>query len=78
VLLGGWLLLQAPANPLDPDTPPMTKWKTVKTFESQSDCEEYREEAMQEGAELGSEAMLEQSKYLRCVASDAVTDKPKP
>ncbi len=72
VLLAGWLLLQAPADPMDPDTPPMERWRRVKSFDSEQDCQAYREQMMEVGAETGSEGLLEEVKYARCVSEDKV------
>jgi hypothetical protein len=53
----------------------------VKTFDSAGECEAYRDVALQDGAWMGSQAMLDQTSTLRCVAEQqlaAPTAAPTP
>lgn len=75
VLLGSWFLVQVPAEdmPLAPpgsDMPPITRFKKVREFPSAGECEAYRDVALQDGAAMGSDAMLDQGSALRCVAAE--------
>lgn len=86
VLLGSWFLVQVPARDLrldDPgsNTPPLTQFKKVREFASAGECEAYRDVALQDGALMGSDAMLDQTSQLRCVAAEqlaAATPPPTP
>lgn len=74
VLLGSWFLVQAPAKDVrldDPGSndPPITQFKKVREFDSAGACEAFRDVALQDGAFMGSEAMLDQVSQLRCVAA---------
>lgn len=80
LLLGSWLLVQVPAKDEhldDPGSnlPPITTFKVVKQFDSAGDCESYRDFALQDGAYLGSDAMMDQTSQLRCVAAADLTPK---
>src|SRR5262245_37716780 len=80
LLLGSWALVQVPAKDVrldDPGSnlPPITKFKIVKQFDSASDCESYRDFALQDGAYTGSDAMMDQTSQLRCVAVAELTPK---
>jgi hypothetical protein len=82
VLFGAWWLVQVPAKdmPLAPpgsNMPPITKFKKVRGFASAGECEAFRDVALQDGAMLGSEAMLDETSTLRCVPADAVA-APSP
>jgi hypothetical protein len=75
VALGTWWLVQVPAKdmPLAPpgsNMPPITKFKKVREFPSAGECEAYRDVALQDGAMMGSEAMLDETSTLRCVAAE--------
>jgi hypothetical protein len=81
VLLGSWLLVQVPAKDIridDPggNQPPITQFKVVREFASAGECEAYRDFALQSAADEGSQAMLDQSSQLRCVAAAALTPSP--
>jgi len=86
LLLGSWFLVQVPAKDLrldDPgsNNPPIAQFKKVKEFDSAGECEAYRDVALQDGAYMGSEAMLDQTSQLRCVAAEqlaAATAVPSP
>ena len=68
---GRWVAVLAPKD-IPPDTyPPIEKTRRVKTFESFADCENYRNQALADGAAMGSNAMLEEASSLRCIP-----DKP--
>lgn len=59
---------------IPPDTyPPIEKTTRVQTFENFADCENYRNQALADGAAMGSNAMLEEASSLRCIP-----DKPGP
>jgi hypothetical protein len=81
ILFGSWLLVQVPVNDERLDDPgsndaPIARFKVVKQFDSAGDCEAYRDLALQDGAYLGSDAMLDQASQLRCV--EAPTPRPTP
>lgn len=81
MLLGSWLLVQVPAKDLrldDPGSndPPITQFKKVREFGSAGECEAYRDFALQNSADTGSEAMLDQTSQLRCVAAEQLTPAP--
>lgn len=83
LLLGSWLLVQVPAKDLrldDPGSndPPIRAFKVVREFASAGECEAYRDFALQSAAEEGSQAMLDQTSQLRCVAAAALTPSPAP
>ena len=71
LILLGWLLVQKPTEWTDPTDPPIEKWKVVKRFGSESECQAYRNEALIVGAELGSGAMEAQADSYRCVRDGA-------
>jgi hypothetical protein len=71
LLLLGWLLVQKPTEWTDPTDPPIEKWKQVKRFGSEQDCQAYRNEALIVGAEMGSSAMEAQADSYRCVRDGA-------
>lgn len=78
ILLGSWLLVQVPVKDEhldDPGSndPPIARFKVVKQFDSAGDCESYRDVALQDGAYLGSDAMMDQASQLRCVEAPAAT-----
>jgi len=80
LLLGSWALVQVPVKSEhldDPGSndPPIAKFKMVKQFDSSGDCEAYRDVALQDSAYVGSDAMLDQSSQLRCVAMADLTPK---
>ena len=80
--LGTWWLVQVPAKdmPLAPpgsNMPPITKFKKVREFPSAGECEAYRDVALQDGAMMGSEAMLDETSTLRCVAAEQL-QQPTP
>jgi hypothetical protein len=82
VLFGAWWLVQVPAKdmPLAPpgsNMPPVTKFKKVRGFASAGECEAFRDVALQDGAMLGSEAMLDETSTLRCVPAQGLAD-PTP
>ena len=52
LVLAGWVLVQVPKDLSD--DPPITQTKRIRTFATASDCEAYRAEAMQVGAETGA------------------------
>jgi hypothetical protein len=73
--LASWWLVQVPAKDVrldDPGSnqPPISRFKKVKQFASAGECEAYRDVALQDGAWMGSDAMLDEASTLRC-ASDA-------
>lgn len=75
VALGAWWLVQIAAKdmPLAPpgsNMPPITKFKKVREFPSAGECEAYRDVALQDGAMMDSEAMLDETSTLRCVAAE--------
>jgi hypothetical protein len=81
LLLASWLLVQVPARDVrldDPGSnePPIATFKVVREFDSAGACEAYRDFALQSAADEGSEAMLDQTSQLRCVAADQLTPKP--
>jgi hypothetical protein len=81
VLFGSWLLVQVPARDLrldDPgsNNPPIGQFKVVREFPSAGECEAYRDFALQSAADEGSQAMLDQTSQLRCVAAAALTPGP--
>jgi len=81
VLFGSWVLVQVPAEQVrldDPGSnlPPIGRFKKVKEFDNAGDCEAYRDVALQDGAYLGSDAMMDQSSQLRCVPAEQLTPKP--
>lgn len=81
LLFGSWALVQVPAKDIrldDPGSndPPISQFKLVRQFDSAGECEAYRDFALQDSAEMGSEAMLDQTSQLRCVAVEALTPKP--
>ena len=81
MLFGSWVLVQVPAKDVrldDPGSnlPPIGQFKKVKEFDSAGDCEAYRDFALQDGAYLGSDAMMDQSSQLRCVPAEQLTPKP--
>jgi hypothetical protein len=86
LLAGSWFLVQVPAKDLrldDPgsNNPPITQFKKVREFASAGECEAYRDFALQDGAYMGSEAMLDQTSQLRCVAAEQLaqpTAAPTP
>lgn len=64
---GQWVAVLVPKD-IPPDTyPPIEKTTRVKTFATRNGCENYRQLALQDGAMLGSEAMLEEASSLRCI-----------
>ena len=67
LILLGWLLVQKPTEWTDPTDPPIERWKEVKRFDAEGDCEAYRNEALIVGAEMGSGAMEAQADSYRCV-----------
>lgn len=78
LLLGSWLLVQVPVKDErlgDPGSndPPIAKFKVVKQFDSAADCESYRDFALQDGAYVGSDAMMDQTSQLRCVEAPSAT-----
>ncbi len=80
ILFGSWLLVQVPVKPEhldDPgnNDPPIATFKVVREFDSSGDCEAYRDVALQDSAYVGSDAMMDQSSQLRCVAAAEVTPK---
>jgi hypothetical protein len=80
LVFGAWWLVQVPAKdmPLAPpgsNMPPITKFKKVKQFDSAGECEAYRDVALQDGAMMGSDAMLDETSTLRCVSEDQLTPK---
>jgi hypothetical protein len=75
VLAGSWFLVQVPAKDVrldDPGSndPPITQFKKVREFDSAGACEAFRDFSLQDGALEGSEAMLDQTSQLRCVAAE--------
>ena len=75
ILFGSWFLVQVPAKDLrldDPgsNNPPITQFKKVREFAAAGECEAYRDFALQDGAYMGSDAMLDQTSQLRCVAAE--------
>lgn len=81
VLFGSWVLVELPAKDVrldDPGSnlPPIGRFRQVKTFDSAGDCEAYRDVALQDGAYVGSDAMMDQSSQLRCVPAEQLTPKP--
>jgi len=81
LLLGAWLLVQVPQKDLrmdDPggNQPPIAGFTVVREFASAGECEAYRDFALQSAADEGSQAMLDQSSQLRCVAAAALTPSP--
>jgi hypothetical protein len=81
LLIGSWLLVQVPQKDLrldDPggNQPPIGQLKVVREFPSAGECEAYRDFALQSAADEGSQAMLDQSSQLRCVAATALTPSP--
>ena len=81
LLLGSWLLVQVPQKDLrldDPggNQPPIAGFRVVREFPSAGECEAYRDFALQSAADEGSQAMLDQSSQLRCVAASALTPSP--
>lgn len=81
VLLGSWWLVQVPAKDVhldDPGSnlPPIAAFTLVREFPSAGECEAYRDFTLQAGADLGSEAMLDQTSQLRCVAAAQLTPAP--
>lgn len=82
VLFGSWWLVQVPAKDVRLDDPgsneaPITQFKRVREFPSAGDCEAYRDVALQDSAYEGSDAMLDQSSQLRCVAAERLAE-PTP
>jgi hypothetical protein len=80
VALASWWLVQVPVPDLktgEPGStlPPIHTFKKVKQFDSAGACEAYRDVALQDGAMMGSQAMLDQASSLRC-ASDAELQPP--
>ncbi len=73
LILLGWLLVQKPTEWKDPTEPPIEKWKQVKRFDSEQDCESYRDEALIVGAEMASGAMEAQADSYRCVRDVGAT-----
>lgn len=81
LLIGSWLLVQVPQKDLrmdDPggNQPPIAQLTVVREFASAGECEAYRDFALQSAADEGSQAMLDQSSQLRCVAAAALTPSP--
>ncbi|MGH7786626.1 MAG: hypothetical protein ACRERC_07150 [Candidatus Binatia bacterium] len=81
VLAGAWWLVQIPAKDVrltEPGSnlPPITQFKKVRQFSSGGDCEAFRDVALQDSAMMGSEAMLDQSSQLRCVAEEQLAAPP--
>jgi hypothetical protein len=75
VLFGSWWLVQVPAKDLRIDEPggnlpPITQFKKVKQFDSAGACEAYRDVALQDGAQMGSQAMQDQASTLRCASEE--------
>ena len=73
--LASWWLVQVPAKDVHLGDPgsnlaPITRFKKVKQFDSAGECEAYRDVALQDGAWMGSDAMLDEASTLRC-ASEA-------
>jgi hypothetical protein len=83
VLLGSWFLVQVPtkdmrlANP-GSNMPPITQFKKVREFNSAAECESFRDLNMQDGAMVGSSAMLDQASSLRCVSADQLPQPTPP
>ena len=80
ILFASWVLVQVPVKDEhldDPGSndPPISKFKVVREFDSAGDCEAYRDFALQDGAYLGSDAMMDQASSLRCVAPAQLTPK---
>ena len=81
MLFGSWVLVQVPGKDVrldDPGSnlPPIGRFKVVKEFDTAGDCAAYRDVALQDGAYLGSDAMMDQSSQLRCVPAEQLTPKP--
>jgi hypothetical protein len=75
LLFGSWFLVQIPAKDLrasQPGTnfPPITQFKKVREFATAGECEAFRDIALQDSAMVGSEAALDQTSQLRCVAAE--------
>jgi hypothetical protein len=71
VLLGSWWLVQVPVKDMPKshpgsDMPPITQFKKARAFASAGECGAYRDVALQDGAWMGSDAMLAQGSSLRC------------
>jgi hypothetical protein len=60
------------------DDAPIAKFRVVRDFDNAGDCEAYRDVALQDGAYVGSDAMMDQSSQLRCVAAARLTPKAVP
>ena len=78
ILFASWVLVQVPVKDEhldDPGSndPPIAKFKVVREFDSAGDCEAYRDVALQDSAYVGSDAMMDQSSQLRCVAAAQLT-----
>jgi hypothetical protein len=77
VLFGAWWLVQVPSkdvrlsNP-GSNMPPITQFKRVREFASAGDCEPFRDANLQDGALIGSDAILDQASSLRCVPAEAL------
>lgn len=84
--LGSWVLVQVPVKDEHLDDPgsndaPIARFKVVREFDSSGDREAYRDVALQDGAYVGSDAMMDQSSQLRCVVATRLTPKaatPRP
>jgi hypothetical protein len=72
ILLSAFVLIEVPPDSMDTQAqaPAIGKAKRIQTFATLRDCENYREEIMQDDAETGVDVGLDQENQMRCVPQE--------
>lgn len=76
-VLAGWVLIEVPPGPLNWDDPAIQKAERVRTFDTEENCENFRENALAEDAEMGMNVGLDQDRQMKCVPEDKLKPKAK-